>query len=72
MVIFVILAGGELFGMLGILLALPVGSVLAVLARHLREVYQHSELYAPDDELESAPIVDPLRLDKIRKQREVD
>ncbi len=72
MVIFVILAGGELFGMLGILLALPVGSVLAVLARHLREVYQHSDLYAPDEDLSSPPIVDPLRLDKIRKQREID
>jgi len=45
MVIFCVLAGGQLFGFVGILLALPVSAILAVFARYLREIYQHSELY---------------------------
>ncbi|MDX1433688.1 MAG: AI-2E family transporter [Gammaproteobacteria bacterium] len=45
-VIFAVLAGGQLFGFFGILLALPVASVLAVLVRHLRGRYRASELYA--------------------------
>jgi predicted PurR-regulated permease PerM len=44
-VIFAILAGGQLFGFLGILLALPVTAVLAVLVRRARQSYKLSELY---------------------------
>jgi len=44
-VIFAILAGGQLFGFLGILLALPVAAALNVLVRHVREKYRKSELY---------------------------
>lgn len=44
-VIFAILAGGQLFGFMGILLALPVASVLAVLLRHARDRYRGSEFY---------------------------
>jgi predicted PurR-regulated permease PerM len=44
-VIFAVLAGGELFGFLGVLLALPVASVVMVLLRYLYERYTHSELY---------------------------
>ena len=44
-VIFAVLAGGQLFGFLGILLALPVASALNVLVRHLDELYRGSELY---------------------------
>ncbi len=49
-VIFAVLAGGQLFGFLGILLALPVAAVLAVLVRHARERYQQSNLYGADGE----------------------
>jgi predicted PurR-regulated permease PerM len=45
-VIFAILAGGELFGFLGVLLALPVASVAMVLLRYAHERYRASELYA--------------------------
>lgn len=45
-VIFAILAGGQLFGFVGILLALPVAAVVAVVLRHLHERYTQSELYA--------------------------
>jgi predicted PurR-regulated permease PerM len=51
-VIFAVLAGGYLFGFLGILLALPAASVILVLLRYLSERYRQSELYTepgPDD-----------------------
>jgi predicted PurR-regulated permease PerM len=44
-VIFAVLAGGQLFGFLGVLLALPVASVIMVLIRHLHVIYKDSELY---------------------------
>jgi predicted PurR-regulated permease PerM len=50
-VIFAVLAGGQLFGFLGILLALPVAAVVAVLLRHAHESYVASGLYG---EVESA------------------
>ena len=45
-VIFAVLAGGQLFGFVGILLALPVAAVIAVILRHFHERYTQSELYA--------------------------
>ncbi|MFO7603770.1 MAG: AI-2E family transporter [Gammaproteobacteria bacterium] len=36
-VIFAVLAGGQLFGFLGVLLALPVAAVIAVILRHFHE-----------------------------------
>ena len=44
-VIFAVLAGGELFGFLGVLLALPVASVVMVLLRYAHERYRDSGLY---------------------------
>lgn len=51
-VIFSVLAGGQLFGFFGILLALPVTSVLAVLLRHVHDSYKHSHIYGIDLENE--------------------
>ena len=45
-VMFAVLAGGQLFGFLGILLALPVASVIMVLLRHAHELYRYSDFYA--------------------------
>lgn len=45
MVIFALLAFGQLFGFLGILLALPVSAVLLVWLRHLHQHYLGSNLY---------------------------
>jgi len=45
-VIFAVLAGGQLFGFLGMLLALPVAAVVNVLLRFAHERYTHSRLYA--------------------------
>ena len=47
-VIFAILAGGQLFGFVGVLLALPVAAVIMVLLRHLHEGYKSSSLYASE------------------------
>ena len=44
-VIFAVLAGGQLFGFVGVLLALPVAAVIAVILRYLHERYKQSELY---------------------------
>lgn len=44
-VMFAVLAGGHLFGFLGILLALPVAAVIAVLLRHAHDEYLKSGLY---------------------------
>ena len=53
-VIFAVLAGGQLFGFLGILLALPAASVVMVLLRHAHHSYRGSRLYA-DGEAEPTP-----------------
>ena len=44
-VIFAILAGGQLFGFVGVLLALPVAAVLMVILRHVHRRYVDSGLY---------------------------
>ncbi len=48
-VIFAIMAGGQLFGFLGVLLALPVAAVAMVLLRYAHERYVASRLYRADD-----------------------
>ncbi len=45
-VIFAVLAGGQLFGFIGILLALPVAAVIMVLLRHIHEIYKDTEFYS--------------------------
>lgn len=44
-VIFAIMAGGQLFGFVGVLLGLPVAAIVMVILRHLHEQYLCSELY---------------------------
>jgi predicted PurR-regulated permease PerM len=45
-VMFAVLAGGQLFGFLGILLALPLASVIMVVLKHLHGIYQDSDFYS--------------------------
>lgn len=47
-VIFAIMAGGQLFGFVGVLIALPVAAVIMVLLRHLHDGYKSSTLYASE------------------------
>ena len=49
-VIFAILAGGELFGFTGVLLALPVAAVIMVLVRHVHDLYKDSQAYKGDED----------------------
>lgn len=44
-VIFALLAGGELFGFSGLLLALPVSAAIAVMAKYGKKAYLDSEFY---------------------------
>ena len=45
-VVFAVMAGGQLFGFLGMLLALPIAAVANVLLRFATERYTQSDLYA--------------------------
>ncbi|MDZ7749099.1 MAG: AI-2E family transporter [Halofilum sp. (in: g-proteobacteria)] len=45
-VIFAVLAGGQLFGFVGVLLGLPAAAVVMVLLRHVHDLYKDSTLYA--------------------------
>lgn len=54
-VIFAILAGGQLFGFLGVLLALPTAAIAMVLLRYLHARYKSSELYGGNAEAEAVP-----------------
>lgn len=45
-VIFAVLAGAQLGGVIGMLLALPVAALLVVLLRHVHEFYKNSNFYA--------------------------
>ena len=44
-VVFAVLAGAQLAGFLGMLIALPVAAVIVVLLRHVREYYEHTTFY---------------------------
>ncbi|ANB17875.1 AI-2E family transporter [Dokdonella koreensis] len=44
-VMFAILAGGQLFGFVGVLLALPIAAIVMVLLRYAYERYTQSEMY---------------------------
>lgn len=44
-VVFAVLAGAQLGGFLGMLIALPVAAVIVVLLKHLREYYERSTAY---------------------------
>jgi len=46
-VIFAVMAGGQLFGFFGILMALPVAAVIMVILRHWHELYKESDFYTP-------------------------
>ena len=57
-VIFSVLAGGQLFGFFGILLALPVFAVIAVIMRHFHKTYKDSHLYDDFDPDEQEKITE--------------
>ena len=73
-VIFAVLAGGQLFGFLGMLLALPMAAVVNVLLRYAHERYTQSHLYAGerptivlDTYLDKGALADPQPQDAEQK-----
>lgn len=50
-VIFAVLAGGQLFGFVGVLLGLPLAAVIMVLLRHGHERYMSSKLYGKENDI---------------------
>lgn len=54
-VIFAVMAGGQLFGFVGVMLALPVAAVLAVLFRHAKQQWLNSRFYG-----HRAPVLVPV------------
>jgi len=53
-VIFAVMAGGQLFGFTGVLLALPLAAVIMVLLRHVHAEYRSSRLYGDESKLVSS------------------
>ncbi|SDB84985.1 AI-2E family transporter [Acinetobacter boissieri] len=59
-VVFAVLAGAQLGGILGMLIALPVAAVIVVLLKHIRDFYENSNLYGEQyglNDLEDAQTV---------------
>lgn len=59
-VIFAVLAGGQLFGFLGMLLALPVAAVANVLLRYAEDRYTHSRLYSGQQHAMAMGVDEPV------------
>ena len=47
-VIFALMAGGQIAGFVGVLVALPVSAVIMVFVRHAMAYYRASQLYSGD------------------------
>ncbi|MBS0431710.1 MAG: AI-2E family transporter [Proteobacteria bacterium] len=74
-VIFAIMAFGQLFGFIGVLLALPMASVLTVLLRYAYERYTASALYdaRAASAAEHAPVIAPaLELEPVPEEQPED
>lgn len=54
LVIFMVMAGGQLFGFIGVLLALPVAAAGTVLVRYFYRSYKESSLYGHDPAADSS------------------
>ena len=50
-IMFALLAGGALFGFVGVLIAVPVAAMVGVLVRHLLDSYRASGLYSGSDRI---------------------
>jgi predicted PurR-regulated permease PerM len=50
-VIFSVLAGGQLFGFVGILLGLPIAAVVMVLLRFAHQNYMQSKMYGDEEDI---------------------
>ena len=58
-VLFAVLAGGQLFGFMGVLLALPAAAVINVFLGYCKQHYLRSDVYS-DDTPESPPAAEDV------------
>jgi len=58
-VIFSVLVGGQLFGFIGVLIALPVAAIIAVLLRFAHRQYKGSQLYSTGQNLTDTDLSTP-------------
>lgn len=64
-ILFALTAGGSLFGIVGLLVAVPVAAVIGVLAGFAIEQYKHSAVYnGPDGEPLPEVLVEPVHVEK--------
>ena len=69
-VIFAIMAGGQLFGFVGMLLALPVAAVANVMLRFASERYRQSDLYTGDHQvIVLDPYVDASSVEQVAERK---
>lgn len=68
-VIFAIMAGGQLMGFTGVLIALPVAAILAVLLRELNRRWRSSQFYLWGAEAQPPPIALPPPPDALTAER---
>lgn len=68
-VLIALMIGGELFGFLGVMLALPVSAVIKVFAGHALHRYQASGFYSGAATLERAPARLRLRRARVTRRR---
>ncbi|MEB6676590.1 chloramphenicol efflux transporter CxpE [Acinetobacter haemolyticus] len=73
-VVFAVLAGAQLAGFLGMLIALPVAAVIVVLLRHARDNYEKSRFYGLPQEMvvvESTPQHISVETDQVELDLEI-
>jgi len=63
-VIFAVMAGGQLFGFIGVLLALPAAAVIAVLLRHTKDEWLRSPLYLMGAPPPAVPVAESAPADE--------
>ena len=68
-VIFAIMAGGQLMGFTGVLIALPVAAILAVLLRELNRRWRSSQFYLWGAEAQPPPVALPPPPDAFTAER---
>ena len=71
-VVFAVLAGAQLAGFLGMLIALPVAAIIVVLLRHARECYEKSHIYRPPHVVIQSTNIGSVSVESEQVEVEVD
>lgn len=71
-VVFAVLAGAQLAGFLGMLIALPVAAIIVVLLRHARECYEKSHIYGRPQVLIQSTDIESVSIESEQMDVEID